>query len=258
MRDVSGEVVSNSKVASDIFHLKLKVNNFPVGVPGQFIMLQVNKGFSPFLRRPFAIFNQEKNFIEIGYRVVGEGTRLLSTKTKGEYVKIFGPLGNGFKVSKNKESLIIAGGIGIASVFYLAKKLGRKTTVLYGAKNKKEIVFLELIKKTGARVNVATEDGSSGKKGMVTSMLNDDLLRGKELIYACGPSAMLHRVAELAGKYNIDCEVSLEARMACGFGVCLGCVMPVINSGSEEREYLRVCTDGPVFNARVINWNLFK
>lgn len=256
--DLSCEVVSNIELATDIFHLKLKVNNFPPCVPGQFVMLQINKGISPFLRRPFAIFNQEKNFIEIGYRVIGEGTRLLSEKRKGEYVKILGPLGNGFKVSKDKESLIIAGGIGIASVFYLARNLGRKATVLFGAKSKKELAFLEFIRKTSAGLSVATEDGSYGKRGFVTSMLNDDLLQRKDIIYACGPAGMLRIVAEFAEKHNIECQVSLEARMACGFGVCLGCVVPVKNSGSEEREYLRVCADGPVFDARAINWDLLN
>ncbi len=257
IRDIPGEIVFNRKVAPGIFHLKLKVNKFPPSVPGQFVMVKINEGISPILRRPFAIFDSGEDYIEIGYRVVGEGTEILSKKKEGEVVKILGPLGNGFRI-KSGSAIIVAGGIGIASLYYLIKELGKKAIVLYGAKSKKEIVFLEIIKRTGAKIILTTEDGSYPSKGPVTSLLKADLIRKRNSIYACGPVAMLKRVAEFAEKYGIECQVSLEARMACGFGICLGCVVPVKNAGSEERDYLRVCYDGPVFNSREINWNLFK
>jgi dihydroorotate dehydrogenase electron transfer subunit len=257
IKDVPGEVVFNKEAGTRIFHLRLKVKNFSSSKPGQFVMLNVGEGNFPILRRPFAIFNQEENFIEVGYRVIGEGTKTLAQKRKGEKVKVLGPLGNGFKIT-GVPSLIIAGGIGIASVFHLIKKIGKNATVLFGAKNKNELVFIELIRKTGAKVLFSTEDGSYGKKGLVTTMLTDELLSKFKCAYACGPLAMLRKVAEIAEKHNIDCQVSLETKMACGFGVCLGCVVPVKNSVSEEKEYLRVCTDGPVFNTRIVNWKLFE
>ncbi len=257
IRDIPGEILFNREVGRRIFHLKLKVNKFPPSKPGQFVMVKINEGISPILRRPFAIFDRGKDYIEIGYRVVGEGTQILSQKKEGDRVKILGPLGTGFHI-KNGSAIIVAGGIGIASLYYLIKELGKKAMVLIGAKNLKEIAFLDIIKKTGARIILTTEDGSYGKKGLVTSVLKADLLRKGNLIYACGPVAMLRRVAEIAEEYNVECQVSLEASMACGFGICLGCVVPVKNSGSEERDYLRVCYDGPVFDSRTINWNLFK
>lgn len=257
MMEVPAEVLSNKPVGNQIYHLKLKVNKFPSSKPGQFVMVKVNEGFSPLLRRPFAIFNQLKDYIEICYKVVGEGTEILSQKSPGESVRVLGPLGNGFKVS-GAASIIISGGIGIATLFYLIKKLGKKATVLYGAKDKSEFVFLQDIKKTGARIFVTTEDGSIGRKGMVTELLDEKLIEGHKYIYACGPNIMLKKIARFAERFSIDCQVSMEAKMACGFGVCLGCVVPVTNSGSEEKEYSRVCADGPVFDARVINWNLLK
>lgn len=253
IRDFDCDVLFNKEVAKNIFHLKLKVKKFPESNPGQFVMIKIDDSLH-ILRRPFAVFTQSGNCIEIAYRVVGTGTMILSRKKKGEQVKISGPFGNGFKIRKG-HNIVIAGGIGIASLFHLIKKLPKDTIVLYGAKTGQELAFIDELKKSGKTIIITTEDGSKGKKGLVTDILDSRILMNSSSIFACGPIPMLKRVSEVADNYNIECQVSLEARMACGFGVCLGCVVPVKNSDSEEKDYLRVCTDGPVFDSRKIKWD---
>jgi len=257
VKDFYAEISKNLKIAPGIFHLKLKVNSNFRAIPGQFIMLKVNETNIPVLRRPFAILDQGKNSIDILYRVVGEGTEILSKKSVGDVLKMMGPLGNGFSITKGN-AVIIAGGIGIASVYYLIKKLKGKGVVYFGAKTKNELVLTREIISAGASLQLSTEDGSAGARGMVTDILDEKIVMKSDVIYACGPVAMLKEVARLARRFNKLAYVSLEARMACGFGVCLGCVVPVKNSGGEEGEYMRVCYDGPVFDAEKINWEEIK
>lgn len=230
--------------------------------PGQFVMVKVTGSSDPLLRRPFSVYNVSKNnkSIELVYKVIGRGTDLMSAWKKGMEVDILGPLGNSFpKPKKGEKTVLVAGGIGIAS-FYNFAKVNKNAVLLFGARTKKEAALAKEFKKLGLKVKVATEDGSAGTKGYVTALMAKEILKnnGKTVIYSCGPIGMLNAVAEVA-KQNGDpkCYVSLETSMACGIGACLGCaVRQSENAGaSEYGNYKMVCADGPVFDSKDLNWS---
>ncbi len=231
--------------------------------PGQFVMVKVAGSTDPLLRRPFSVYNVIKNgkSIELVYKVIGRGTSLMSAWKKGMEVDILGPLGNSFPKPKKKEhTLLVAGGIGIASFYNFAKtSLIKKqdAVLLFGARTKKEAKLAKEFKKLGLKVKIATEDGSAGTKGYVTALMPKEIT-DKTVIYSCGPLAMLSAVAEVA-KNNGDpkCFVSLETSMACGIGACLGCaVRQSENAGaSEYGNYKMVCADGPVFDSSELDWS---
>jgi dihydroorotate dehydrogenase electron transfer subunit len=195
------------------------------------------------------------------YEVVGPGTRLLAQRKTGEYLDIIGPLGNGFAVSGLRLAVIVAGGMGVAPLLFLAKKLSgykvqgtrRKSVVLIGAKSKKQIICADEFRKLGCNVKIATDDGSSGFKGKVTELLKNILPATCHLslatIYACGPRPMLRVISRLSREYQIPAQISLEEHLACGIGACLGCAL------KTKAGYQRVCQEGPVFDARQIIWD---
>ncbi|MBI4974851.1 MAG: dihydroorotate dehydrogenase electron transfer subunit [Candidatus Omnitrophica bacterium] len=232
--------------------------------PGQFIEIRCSDDLNPLLRRPLGLHRILKNGIEVLYEVVGKGTALLSKKRKGESLDIIGPLGNGFdiKAGMGQATIIIAGGIGVAPLVSLAEEIarsprpalhGRELYVLIGACKRSHILCEKDFKKLGAKVLIATEDGSKGYKGLATDLLKDFLNPKPYIlypaIYACGPNEMLKTVAWIAKDRRIPCQISLEERMACGVGACLGCAVKVKGGG-----YKMVCKDGPIFNAEEIAW----
>ncbi|MDD5423421.1 MAG: dihydroorotate dehydrogenase electron transfer subunit, partial [Candidatus Omnitrophica bacterium] len=175
----------------------------------------------------------------------------------GEYLNVIGPLGNGFDICGTKPAILVAGGVGAAPLLALAEKLRAQNievNVLIGASKKSHVLCEREFKKLGCKVSVSTDDGSAGRKGFVTDLLSI-LLTTYNLslttIYACGPNAMLKEVARIAGKRGVPCQVSLEERMACGVGVCLGCPVKIKNS---KFVYKMVCKDGPIFDAKEIAW----
>lgn len=214
-----------------------------VSCPGQFCMLKAPEAY---LRRPLSIYSVSGSKVEFLYRVVGKGTDALSALLPGASIEILGPLGNGYpqKKSDNKLPVLVAGGTGIASLNFLAQKLKDKGQLFYGARNRTELVCLDNFRALGWKMELATDDGSVGYKGIVTDLL-ENYLAGKEnrelVIFACGPHAMLKRTAEIAKDYEVMCFVSLEEKMACGVGNCQGCA---VKSGET---YKMVCKDGPVF-----------
>lgn len=228
--------------------------------PGQFVMLRVSENRDPLLARPFGISSViEKNSIELYYRVAGRGTALLTTVGPGHALTLHGPLGNGFPMpEKGVTPVLVAGGSGFPPLLFLAKRLGLKSRSLlfYGARNRSCLLpegIVMQFRKHGAQVRFATEDGSRGKRGLVSDLLSPFLFAGghdgKVVLYACGPRPMLAAVARIAAEKSIRCYVSLEERMACGLGACMGCSVPVKAGG-----YQRVCKEGPVFDAREIDW----
>ncbi len=251
-----------------------------IALPGQFVNIKVNSCQEPLLRRPFSIHRVSGSNIEILYEVLGCGTKILSQRRGGEYLDIIGPLGNGFDLrqarSEKREAILVAGGIGVAPLIFLAEKLAEiknlrhktwrirqdfwrkkskiKIIVLIGAKTKKQILCEQEFKKLGCEVKIATDDGSRGFKGKVTDLLNDFLQANRQTgkqanyIYACGPRPMLKEIANISQKYNIPAQISLEEHMACGIGACLGCVV------NTKNGYQRVCKEGPVFAADEIVW----
>ena len=198
-----------------------------------------------FLRRPLSIFSASGSKIEFLYKVIGKGTKALSDLRKGEKIEVLGPLGNSYVTDTSKTPLLVAGGTGVASLNFLARKLKNQGIIFYGAKKKAEFVPLELSARPGWKVSFSTEDGSRGVKGLVTASLEKYLKEnpGKIfVVYACGPNPMLRAVSGICKQYKAEAYVSLEEMMACGVGNCQGCP---VRSGNT---YKMVCKDGPVFN----------
>ena len=257
MQQFKAKIVSNQKVAPDHFILSFKAPDTMAKKvkPGQFFKIKVSTSDKPLLRRPFSVHKVGKNKIEILYKIVGEATKILSTKKSGNTLDILGPLGNGFDVDLSGPAILVGGGHGVAPLVELAKNFAShktKPVVFIGARTKKHIVCDKDLKKLGAQVHVVTEDGSKGRKGLVTELLKNRITGKKQkkpaTIYACGPKPMLMAVGKLAKRYKIPCRVSLEEYMACGIGTCLGCAVKTRNG------YKMVCKDGPVFDAKEIMW----
>ncbi|HHO77281.1 MAG TPA: dihydroorotate dehydrogenase electron transfer subunit [Deltaproteobacteria bacterium] len=248
MKEVRGVVRDNTRVAHDTFLLSLDCD-LPVSRPGQFVMLQVACGYEPFLRRPFAILGNQARTLEILYKIKGHGTRLLAEKRTGDNVNVLGPLGKGFSVHDGEETIVyMAGGTGLPPILSLAENL-RQGILILGVQSKDQIPLLSRISSLpGVELKLATIDGSCGRMGLATDVLDDVVcnVSGSVKIYACGPKGMLLATSECAKRIGAWCEVSLEEFMSCGFGVCTGCV--VETTGGNRR----VCREGPVFNAQEI------
>ncbi|MCK4306623.1 dihydroorotate dehydrogenase electron transfer subunit [candidate division WOR-3 bacterium] len=253
------KVIKNEKIAPGVFVLTIQDKEIATTAkPGQFVNIRVVDSYFPLLRRPLSVYCVEGESFKILYKVVGEGTRILSSYKANEELDIIGPLGNCFNVGDYKDFLLIAGGIGVAPIHFLATSLSKRgsITTLIGAKTRSEILCESEFKELG-QVVVSTEDGSYGTRGVVTDLLVEAEPRierdkpksraiGKtvgepEIIFACGPVGMLKTVKSYARSHFIPCQFSLEQHMACGIGVCLGCAVPVKNG------YKYVCKDGPVF-----------
>ncbi len=233
------------------------------------------------LRRPFSfsdVINKDrKTLVDILYRVVGPATLRMTTLSAGDSVNIIGPLGNGFWVPRGKkQALLVTGGMGAGPLLHLAKVLtadhhGIEAIAFAGAKTEKELPFegqldeisqelgfsLAEFARYGVESLVATDDGSAGFAGPVTDCFSEWLgragLAGKDMIiYSCGPEQMLAKVAEIAEKRNIDCQLSMERMMACGIGICQSCAVECKVNGSSETVYKMCCEDGPVFDAKEI------
>lgn len=221
-----------------------------VSEAGQFFMLQSIK--DPYaLRRPISIHqvNREEKTIEFYYEVKGKGSKSLATFRNGEGISIQGPLGKGFNPVEGKKILIIGGGMGIAPMKYLLDVLKEKneTTFLVGGRNKEALEILDEFSFEKLRAYITTDDGSIGMKGNVVMKLRNLLENiNFDKIYVCGPHAMMIAVAEIALERGIDCEISLENRMACGVKACVGC------SILTKEGMKKVCYDGPVFDAKMI------
>lgn len=255
MKDLRATIASNKKVNDDFRLMRLESAYLAkTARPGQFVEAlcsAVSKDTTdPLLRRPFGVHRIVKGGIEVLYEMVGKGTQIMSRKKPGEQIRVLGPLGNGFTVNRAKRAIIVAGGIGVAPLVALAQKLG-PADVFIGARSLSHLLCEREFRALGCSVSAATEDGSKGYKGLVTALVEKRLADGgqRSVIYGCGPAGMLKAVASLAAARGIECQVSLEERMACGAGVCLGCPVKVKGGG-----YKMVCKDGPVFDAAEIAW----
>lgn len=229
-------------------------------------MVQVREGSDPLLKRPFSLFRKTEEGIQLLYRIQGKGTTILGGLAAGAPVNLLGPLGNGYPAPGPASApVVIAGGIGIASVFPLIESMAGKATVLYGARTGDDLLLLDELKALSGNFDVCTDDGSRGEKGNVLDLLNRVLppdSGSSSQIYACGPKPMLRAVSGFAVARGIKAYLSLEEHMACGIGACLGCVVKIkarIAGGAgqgevDEGAYQRVCMEGPVFSAEDIVW----
>ena len=273
---VVGEIVLNRELVSQHFlmHVKLPVS-WATPQPGQFVMVRVRDRRDILLRRPLSIYAFDRDetglVIELLYRIAGKGTFALSRQKAGEHLEILGPLGHGFDIfPEMKKIVLLAGGIGVVPLAFLASHYMKLPTgdhleiIGYiGAKSAGHLVGVDKLKEVCTEVKISTDDGSRDYHGFVTELLADDIesfIDGDSIIYACGPSPMMRRLAEVlkacldAGKGKpIPCQISVEERMACGVGACLGCVIHVKAIG-DKTQYKRVCQDGPIFDIRDIIW----
>lgn len=247
MRDSLAKISLNEPVAKGVFRLRFPVE-WEERTPGQFVMVSIPSG-DVFLRRPFGIARLLKGEAEICYKVVGKGTLALSRARVGAEISVLGPCGNGFVLPEDgKTAVLVAGGYGIAPLFGLAenvKKSGRMVILYYGAKDESALFYVDELKKMKVDVRITTEDGSAGEKGMIMERIvrEMDAIEKPEL-FSCGPAGLLRSVAEMGAQRNIKTQISVESCMACGMGVCLGCVRK-----DAEGNYVRVCREGPVFDA---------
>ena len=259
-----GVVVELSHEGGGNQRLVIRVPGWPGFDPGQFVMLSPGAlsdvmRSDPLLPRPMAVYRERRSGadcdIEILFKRHGRGTALLADVLPGQRMRVVGPLGRGFQEpGAGERALLVAGGTGVASIRELAARCGAqagpKPRVLLGARSSVDLMGLSDFEALEVPLEVSTEDGSLGRQGRVTDLLEDVLAGGEPFrVFCCGPTPMMRRVAELAEAAGRPCMVSLENPMACGFGVCLGCAAPMRAGG-----YALVCREGPVFAASDLSW----
>ncbi|MFA4986249.1 MAG: dihydroorotate dehydrogenase electron transfer subunit [Candidatus Brocadiia bacterium] len=223
-------------------------------VPGQFMMVRIPGASQHLLGRPFCVAQTGPEWTEFAAAVVGKGTSLLSESlVVNGHVEILGPLGRGFNVSTvYRRIALIGGGVGIAELCLLAQELhtqGRSPVFFAGARTVDDLIYISEVSPFVTRMEIATEDGTSGTHGLVTRPLAESLKRHEfDLLVGCGPIPMLKAVAEAAEAASIESLVALEERMACGIGACFGCAVPLAVKGRVKM--VRVCKEGPVFRGK--------
>lgn len=257
-KQVVAELVKKEQLKKDIFKFSVKTEEIVKNSkPGNFIEIRVSDQTEPFLRRPISIHNldKENGILEFIFQIKGKGTKILANKEVGEGIDVIGPLGFGtFKYGNYNNIAVIGGGIGVFPLYELCKctKNENKTVSTYlGFRNEEYVVLEEKFKNVSDKLVITTDDGSYGKEGFAINFLKDDLEKQKiDCIYACGPLPMLRAIRTLAIEKDIPCQISLEEKMGCGLGVCLGCAVKTARSTKENPEYWHVCKGGPVFQAK--------
>lgn len=264
-KKVAGQVIFNEEIAPDIFSMWVETELAADAGPGQFVGVFPGRE-STILPRPISIceVNAEKTALRLVYRIAGKGTLELSHFKPGRRVYLLGVLGNGYNLeqARGKKAMLLAGGIGVPPILQLAKELSGLTdeyseriadeiTIVVGYRNSTTFLLEEL--QQYGNVYVASEDGSIGSKGNIMNAISDNKLNA-DLIYSCGPMPMLRAIKRYAEEIDIPAYISLEERMACGVGACLGCVCKTTNVDHHSHvNNARICTDGPVFEAREVD-----
>ncbi len=253
MKLIRAQITRHEKLAAGIYSLWLHALGVGSQIqPGQFVMLTISNENEPFLPRPLSVADTNKDSLRLIYRVIGKGTRLLPEQKAGRFLSLLGPLGKAVKPVKNKKIALCAGGLGIVPLLGLTKKMSRdnELTLYFGARNKKELILLKEFKPICEKIYIATDDGSQGKKGLVTDLLFSNIKPDTQYLYAAGPMPMLKRISNFQFRIsNLKLFGFLEERMGCGCGICFGCGVKKRNQGGG---YVRTCTDGPVFNLKEI------
>ena len=263
MNIIKAKIINNIRLSTNYFLLELLCNTeINLGIPGQFYQIQYNNDQTKLLI-PISICNIDKNMISFMVKTVGEKTKQLAEKKVNDYLNIIGPLGNGFdtKLYKNKKLFFVTGGAGFAPLFYLYNTLpNHDITWFHGGRNYDEVCFIPSYVKD---INISTDDGSFMNKGYVTRFFTNYIDKltppTSELptpssqlstlnCLACGPVPMLKTLQNICENNNIPLYVSLEEYMACGVGVCYGCAL------KKNDTYIRVCKEGPIFDAKEVIW----
>lgn len=242
------EIIHTNEIAEGIFDIVIKCpQSAAIAKPGQFVNILAD-GFT--LRRPISIceIDKENQTLRLVMQIRGEGTEKIAQKQVGECLDIVSPLGNGFSIEREKRAVVVGGGIGVPPMLETAKHFDKCTAIL-GFRSK-DFVILEKDFSEKCETIITTDDGSYGTHGIVTQPLEEMIKNGEvDVVLCCGPTPMLKGIAQLCQKYNIECQVSMEQRMACGVGACLACACKT-NTGMQH-----VCKCGPVFNGAEVKWD---
>lgn len=243
------QIVSNKKVCKGIYKMDIHCPNITsIACAGQFLHIKISNCYDPLLRRPLSICSIDilKGDITLLYRVAGKGTELLSMKKSGDTLNIMGPLGKGFPVFKNKKPAIIGGGIGIAPLLELSKHL-EFPDIYLGFKD--DVYMVNDFSKYSKMLYLCTEDGRVGVKGFPTQLFLKNIEK-YDIVYTCGPKAMMKIVKDICEYNEVECYISMEENMGCGIGACLVCSCKT----NIEGEFKRVCIDGPVFISKEVSF----
>ena len=245
--NIKAKLLIKEQLKPDIFKFGVDARKIAdIAKPGQFLEIRVSDSIVPFLRRPISIYNvdRQNGTVEFIFQVKGEGTKILSKIDIGQEIDIVGPLA------------ILGGGIGTFPLYELAKNLKNKSSevnIYLGFRNKDAVVLEQEFKMVANNLTITTDDGSYGVPGFAINELKKDLDKEKiDFIYACGPLPMLKAIRQLSIEKNVPCQISLEERMACGLGVCLGCAVRKSETKKDESQYAYVCKNGPVFDAKYV------
>lgn len=271
MKNYKTMILSNQELSPGYFRMKILAPSFAAAAqPGQFVMLRPHLALPTMLRRPFGIFRTgtlppeceglpPREYMEILYKVVGQGTTVLSELHAGDRVELLGPLGRGFDLGQPAgEKILVGGGIGLVPLFMLAEALlrqGQRVRLLMGGRSRDDILAVTEFERLGVETYVSTDDGSLGEEGLVTRVLERKLDKYPQAeVFACGPLPMLAAVQAICAGRKVPLQVSLEAHMACGVGACLGCVVKGAGHSEENPQYLCTCKAGPVFRGDQLDW----
>ncbi len=259
MQIETGTVITHESAGG---HYSVLALNLPAvastAMPGQFVHLRIAALHDAVLRRPFSIYRVDGQTLSLLYKNVGRGTEAMQNLVPGDKLSVIGPLGNGFPVELTGSALpvLVAGGYGVAPLYFLATRLARRGVIFIGGATAKDILLAAEFKAIGWNVCIATEDGSLGTRGRVTVPL-DAWLKNIESdaqpeFFACGPNGMLKALGDRASKSEWKAWLSLDRHMGCGVGACLACVQRITHNGEEV--LVRVCKEGPIFESRTVVW----
>jgi len=251
------KIISNKILKNDYRIIVFQTDQIASMVqPGQFIHVKIANLNDRILRRPFSVCDVSNNGeLTVVYKIVGEGTKVLSELLPGATCNLMGPLGVPYSIPEDGEiPVLIAGGYGAAATKLLASRSSEKGLFLIGARGEQDIILTDIFENLQFDVRVATEDGSAGIKGLVTVLLEDILKQkdselSKYKFYACGPRGMLMAVGKILTERGLDAELSLDHLMCCGVGACFACVIKVKADNADGWRYARTCNEGPVFKA---------
>lgn len=236
------KIKSQKRLCANVYEMILTGDTSKITAAGQFVNIKIPELY---LRRPISVCDAGENELKLIYKVVGKGTEKMATLPVGYELDVLCGLGNGFTLKNSEKSVLVGGGVGVPPMYMLCKKLlekGIKPAVVMGFATQNDVFYVDEFKALGVDVKVATNDGSVGVKGFVTTILDG---MDFDTLYACGPLPMLKALT----KYDAVGQLSLEERMGCGFGACMGCSIQTKNG------YKRVCKDGPIFDKEELLWD---
>ena len=244
-------ILRKEKLTEDIYDITVEAGPLAAAArPGQFAQIAVP---GKTLRRPISLcgIDAARGTLRFVFQVRGEGTAILAGFEPGEALDVLAPLGHGFDLGDtSRRALFVGGGIGLPPLLAAAAPFGTNAAAAAGFRGRDAVILKDDFEALGCEMKIATDDGSYGHHGLVTELLGDLAF---DTVFACGPLPMLRAVSALAAERGVSCQVSMEERMACGIGACLGCAVKMRGPGGQE-HYGHVCKDGPVFDSRTLLW----